>query len=93
MKLSKQAAIIERENERLRNMIDNLTEQLQEKQEYIDAADYYIDLTERKHGYGQYIGDYYTLAPESTKEICRALWAVRPELGAWRKEEPNGKAP
>jgi len=85
MKLSKQAAIIERENERLQNMIDNLTEQLEQQQTYIKSADYFIDLfTEAME---QYTGNNYEMASRATQEKVRAFRRLRP------KEESDGKTP
>ena len=81
MKLSEQVKRLERENERLRNMIDNLTEQLQ-------AADYFIDIANRKYGLENYTGANFDLAPDSTQEVVRAWRKTRPQ-----KEATDGKTP
>lgn len=81
MKLSEQVKLLERENERLRNMIDNLTEQLQ-------AADYFIDIANRKYGFENYTGAKFDLAPDSTQEVVRAWRKLRPE-----KEATDGETP
>jgi hypothetical protein len=81
MKLSEQVKLLERENERLRNMIDNLTEQLQ-------SADYFIDIANRKYGFENYTGANFDLAPDSTQEVVRAWRKLRPE-----KEATDGETP
>ena len=79
MKLSEQVKLLERENERLRNLADNLTEQLEQQQEYIAIADYYIDLTAQRDGWERYVGNYFDLAPDRVQEIVRTYRKLRRE--------------
>ena len=79
MKLSEQVKLLERENERLRNLADNLTEQLEQQQEYIAIADYYIDLTAQRDRWERYVGDYFDLAPDRVQEIVRTYRKLRRE--------------
>ncbi len=78
MKLSEQVKLLERENERLQNMIDNLTERLEEQATYIRNADEYIDLTAPSiEKYDGHIDG----APGYIQELHRAYRKIR------RKEE------
>ena len=94
MTLSEQVKRLERENQRLQNLVDNLTEQLEQKSDnaelmnYIRDADYFIDIANRKYGFENYTGANFDLAPDSTQEVVRAWRKVRPQ-----KEATDGETP
>ena len=85
MNLSEQTKLLERENQRLRNLVDSLMEQLEEQSAYIKSADYFIDSF--AEAMEQYVGNNYEMASKSTQERVRAYRRLRPG------KETNGKTP